>query len=297
MTMRLIGHLKDESQARTFSGYLTSTDIRNNVEPDAEGWAIWVYSEDQIEAGLKALDAFVRNPGEKKYQIGLQAAEVIERKRAREEEQAAKRIHTRERIWRNSNFAPVTMALMAITLLVTLKIGLEPTFGDFHKLAIDEYEYSGHIPFVPIAVRAGEYWRLLTPIFVHFGPMHLFFDVYMLWNLGSVIEVRRGSLALLLMVVVIGVLSNWAEYLMGVSSFGGLSGVDYGLFGYIWMRGYFDPRSGFGLTSQSVLIMISWYFLCLVHVIPDIANTVHTVGLAVGMLWGASVVVTNALKR
>ncbi len=54
-TMRLIGHLKSESSAKTLGDYLVSLDIRNLVEPDGEGWAVWIYSEDQIEAGRLAL--------------------------------------------------------------------------------------------------------------------------------------------------------------------------------------------------------------------------------------------------
>ena len=40
--MRLIGHLKNEASANTLADYLVSVDIRNQVEPDAEGWAIFV---------------------------------------------------------------------------------------------------------------------------------------------------------------------------------------------------------------------------------------------------------------
>lgn len=80
--MRLIGHLKNESSAKTLADYLVSLDIRSLVEPDAEGWAIWVYSEDQIEAGREALSNYLHNPGDSRFQHASQnAAVVVERKR------------------------------------------------------------------------------------------------------------------------------------------------------------------------------------------------------------------------
>src|SRR5271169_6266694 len=80
--MRLIGHLQNESSAKTLADYLVSLDIRNLVEPDAEGWAIWVYSEDQIEAGREALSNYLHNPGDSKFQHASQnAAAVKENKR------------------------------------------------------------------------------------------------------------------------------------------------------------------------------------------------------------------------
>src|SRR5580658_2423353 len=104
--MRLIGHLKNEASAKTFSGYLASLDIRNLIEPDAEGWAVWIHSEDQIEPGQQALAAFVQNPSDKKYQAASQAAVANENLRLRDEAQAAKRFHDRDRIWARSNLAP-----------------------------------------------------------------------------------------------------------------------------------------------------------------------------------------------
>src|ERR1700677_2776618 len=100
--MRLIGHLKNEASARTFSGYLASLDIRNLIEPDAEGWAVWIHSEDQIEPGQQALAAFVQNPTDKKYQTASLTAAAKEAVRRRDEARAAKRVYDRDRIWARS---------------------------------------------------------------------------------------------------------------------------------------------------------------------------------------------------
>ena len=87
-------------------------------------------------------------------------------------------------------------------------------------------------------------------------------------------------------VLVIAVLSNLAQYYISGPYFCGISGVVYGLFGYIWMKGKFDPASGFYLHPQTVMMMLIFFVLCLTQLIPGIANTVHGVGLAVGVAWG-----------
>lgn len=146
----------------------------------------------------------------------------------------------------------------------------------------------------------GEIWRLLTPIFLHYGPTHLAFDMIMLFAFGSQIEVRRGPWKYLAMVVVIAVLSNLGQYYLGSLSlkagvgwefapnphFGGMSGVVYGLFGYVWMKGRFQPELGLFAHPNTVLIMIGWFVLCVAGVIPHVANVAHGVGLVAGMAIG-----------
>jgi len=111
----------------------------------------------------------------------------------------------------------------------------------------------------------------------------------MLWlrDLGSMIEARQTSLQLALLVLFVAASSNVMQfYIGGAPNFGGMSGVVYGLLGYVWLRGKFDPGSGLFLHSATVTMMIVWFFVCLLGLIPHIANTAHAVGLVVGMSWG-----------
>jgi GlpG protein len=289
--MRLIGHLKNEDSAKTFSGYLASLDIRNLIEPDAEGWAIWILSEDQIDPGQQALAAFVLNPADKKYQSASQAAEVMERERRLDATKAAKRFHDRDSIWANSNQAPLTLALIGICVMVTLVIGFYPTFHDFQRLAIDD----GKDGFLA-NVRAGQVWRLITPIFVHLFPVHLIFNMLWLLDLGATIEKRQGMVKLAVLVLVLGVASNLGQYYVSGPASGGMSGVIYGLFGYIWMRSRGDPSCGLGLSPNAVSIMLVWYVVCLTGLIGPVGNASHTVGLVLGCLWGAAPRATRFLR-
>jgi GlpG protein len=85
----------------------------------------------------------------------------------------------------------------------------------------------------------------------------------------------------------IAMISNIAEYAYTANPvFGGMSGVVYGLFGYVWMKVQFDPRSGFVLDPVTVVVMIGWLFLCMTGYLGNIANAAHVAGLLAGMAFG-----------
>ena len=137
-----------------------------------------------------------------------------------------------------------------------------------------------------LEISQGQIWRLFTPMFIHFGIIHLLFNMLWLRNLGTMIEKRQNTWILVLLVLVIAAASNLGQYAVSGPRFGGMSGVVYGLLGYIWIRGKFDPFSGLFLHRQTVVMMIVWFFLCLSGVIGNIANTAHGVGLVLGIVWG-----------
>jgi GlpG protein len=146
-------------------------------------------------------------------------------------------------------------------------------------------QFAEYATFLP-EVRHGEVWRLITPIFVHFGILHIVFNMLMLKDLGTMIEVRRGGWSLIGMVIGFGIASNLLQYWYNGPAFGGMSGVLYGLFGYVWMRGRWDPSSGLYLPQQVVMSMMIWFVLCAVNIIPNVANAAHAGGLMAGIIWG-----------
>jgi GlpG protein len=119
----------------------------------------------------------------------------------------------------------------------------------------------------------------------------------MFYQFGRLVELRRGWWRFLVLVLTIAVVSNFAEYWLadfkdwsqGVIQpnqyFLGMSGVIYGLFGYAWMRGKFDPASRMQLHPQTVFILMLWLIICLTGFMP-IANIAHVFGLLTGMLIG-----------
>jgi GlpG protein len=158
-------------------------------------------------------------------------------------------------------------------------------------------------------IEQGQVWRLITPIFLHFGIVHLLFDMFMLHDLGGLIERRRGPLRYLALVLVLAVISNLVQYYYGhpamvgseikwerSPNFGGMSGVVYGLFGYIWMKARFQPEMGLFINPSSVIYLMAWFFLCMSGIVGDIANGAHTGGLVAGMILGYAPVLWRSFR-
>ena len=281
--MRLIGHVTGETGARMFSDYLSSLEIKSSIEPDSEGkWAVWIYSEDQVEVGKKHLADYLAHPSDPKYAQGARRGEQLQDREREAESKASQRVYTRDNIFRNASFGPVTLALILICVGLSLYTGFSYHPVQLHALYMSEQPFK----MLP-EVQHGELWRLITPIFIHMGPIHLLFNMLWMKTLGSTIELREGSWRFLLLVLVLGLASNFAEFYWTGPRFGGMSGVVYGLFGYVWMRGKFDPASGYFVPQQTVYMMIAWFFMCVFQIIPGVANAAHAGGLVAGMAVGA----------
>ena len=180
---------------------------------------------------------------------------------------------------------PLTVVLMAISGVVALlsKLGENRDFVDKLLISPGLADDAG----APLPeIFGGQFWRLLTPIFLHFGIMHLVFNMLWLKDLGTVIERLSGTRSLFGLVLVSGLLSNLGQFAFAGPFFGGMSGVVYALLGYVWMKSRFDPASRYHLEKQTVIMMIGWFFLCMTGLIGHVANYAHGFGLVVGMVWG-----------
>ncbi len=291
--MRLIGHLADEKAARTFADYLYVQKIESHLDYEKpDGWGIWINDEDKLEEAARLLTAFQSNPADPKYRAEAKSAAELRAEAEKGEEAYRKRQRDRRHLFRPMTaygFGPVTLVLIVISVLVALfsRLGENPLA--IMRLFITDYsEIGNYIQWhrsLP-EIMHGQVWRLVTPIFIHFGILHLFFDMLWLRDLGSMIEARQSSWVLSVLVLVIAVCSNLAQYYYSGPAFGGMSGGVYGLLGYIWMRGRFDPASGLYLHPTTVTMMIIWFFACFTPLIPHVANATHAVGLVMGMAWG-----------
>jgi len=293
--MRLIGHLQNEATARCFSDYLLTQGIDNQIDPEGNGvWKIWVHAEEQIEASQTLWRSYCENPGDPKYQMARQAAHALSVQRKLEQAVAEKKfVDQQRRAGGGPAFGVLTVLLIVASVAVIALTGLNDAARHdsvwLKKLSITEYQIEGRFMqwFKGLPeIKHGQVWRLFTPMFIHFGEMHLLFNMLNLYFLGSALERRQSPWFLALLVLVIGGMSNFGQYLVSGPTFGGMSGVVYGLFGYIWMRNRFDPHYGLHLNKQSVIMIIVWFFLCLFKVIPNVANTAHGVGFGLGMAWG-----------
>lgn len=149
-------------------------------------------------------------------------------------------------------------------------------------------------------IRQGEVWRLLTPCLLHGNILHLLFNMLWLAVLGRQMENRLSLGKYAAFMIIVGVLSNTAQYLMGGANFLGISGILTGMLAFVWIRqrkaaweGYRLEQGTLGFIAFFVLLMFAIQLAAFVaqffygmHFSPAIANTAHLSGALVGYLLG-----------
>ena len=139
----------------------------------------------------------------------------------------------------------------------------------------------------------GQYWRLITPAFLHFGWLHIVFNCLWLWDLGRRVEQVMGHLNMFMLFLVIAVVSNASQFEFGGGGlFGGMSGVVYGLLGFSWIAPQLQPAWPIQPPKAIMIFMVGWLVVCMSGMVEvlgfgAIANAAHLGGLLCGAVVGA----------
>jgi GlpG protein len=191
--------------------------------------------------------------------------------------------------------SPVTLTLIGLGVLGFLLVYLHAPVSWIALLSYTPFSLSeaGRPVFLP---QDGQLWRLVTPVFLHFGWLHITFNALWCWELGKRIELVLGSLNLLGLFLVIAAVSNSAQQAVtGPALFGGLSGVVYGWLGFAWTAGRLNPAwRGLVPAPAIMLFMVGWLLICVVGLVNvlgfSVANAAHVGGLlsgaALGLVFG-----------
>ncbi len=197
--------------------------------------------------------------------------------------------------------APVTLLLIAAALLVAavsqLGANLQPVESLFYPTLNPGPSAGMATLFSILGDISGpaDLLRTLTPALLHFGAVHLIFDTLWLWYFGRMIEGQQSSLLYCVVVIFIAFVSNTTQYLWEMSpNFGGLSGVVYGLLGYIWMWQTVIPWGRLRLPPAMIGFMLLALVLMEVFASGWIASAAHAGGLIAGMMAG---LLTAAWRR
>lgn len=186
----------------------------------------------------------------------------------------------------------------------------EPIFTGFYPYLLTYTEIKlGQVPEqnTPLSeiklaekIRSGQVWRLFTPALLHVDILHLFFNMAWVLLLGTQIEARLGSLRMLILVLIAGVISNSCQYLMSGPNFVGFSGVICAMVTYIRARQQLAPWEAYQMSSSTfsfimffigilALLSMATFFLKAFQNISlpfAMANTAHIVGAITGYFLG-----------
>jgi GlpG protein len=303
--LRQIGTLPRNLDPHVFGDHLLSLGMKTRFDEQPEGWLVWIYNEDHLEQAKAELQDYLIHPEDPRYGVAVRAAQTIRSREQKLDREFRKNYREVTDQWAQPTIRrrPLTMLLVLVSVGVYVLQNF-PVYGDRILDWLGFFSFSAGPPELRpwrglSDIVAGQLWRLVTPIFLHFKLMgvpilHLLFNMGWLIVLGTMIELRRGTSTLAVLVLATAILSNLAEYeflsryLEKYYLFGGMSGVVYGLFGYVWMKSIYEPEQGMILHPNNVSIMLIWLVLCMTGALGSVANAAHAGGLIVGMALGVS---------
>lgn len=196
----------------------------------------------------------------------------------------------------------VLIGLNVLLFLITTATGTGLAFGGnpssvFEKLALSPTE---HLTFTDgevtqsDGVAQGQYYRLVTAMFLHFGIIHIALNMYCLFLLGPPLEAAFGRLRFLVVFLVSGLSGSALSYLMGPANVqaAGASGAVFGLFAAFFVL---QRRRGGDVTQIATTIAINLAFSFAASSYIDWRG--HLGGLIGGALVAGAMVYAPSRKR
>jgi rhomboid protease GluP len=175
-------------------------------------------------------------------------------------------------------FYPVVSTLIAINIIVYVLMIL-PIIGDW----VFYFGVGSNL-----LIAEGEYWRFVSPMFLHGGILHLLFNMFSLYLFGPELEKLAGKVRFLTIYFMAGLFGTIATFLLQDLAYNhvGASGAIYGIFGAFAALVYYT-RNTMPQLKQIILpiIVIS---VIMTFLQPNINITAHLTGLVVGFLIGLS---------
>jgi rhomboid protease GluP len=137
----------------------------------------------------------------------------------------------------------------------------------------------------------GEYWRLLTCVFVHGSFLHIAFNMWCLWDLGSLAESLYGHWTFAVVYLLAGITGSlgsviWNPNVLSVGASGAIFGIAGALIASFYLGEFSLPRAAVMGTLRSVVTFVG-YNLVFGAMMSRVDNAAHVGGLVGGLILGA----------
>ncbi|HEV7715790.1 MAG TPA: rhomboid family intramembrane serine protease [Steroidobacteraceae bacterium] len=195
-------------------------------------------------------------------------------------------IQFEERLLRRNPHAPVTLAILAINVLLFLLM----QFAGAGLVTANPPVYilwgSNFGPFTA----DGEWWRLITNTFLHFGIVHLLFNMWAIAATGPLVERLYGSVSYALAYVIAAVAGSLASIAVHPHlNSAGASGAIFGIYGLLLaalLRGGRSIPGGVVRALRTSVLVFTLYSLATGFISAGVDNSAHVGGLVAGFLLG-----------
>ncbi|GGC91730.1 rhomboid family intramembrane serine protease [Thalassobacillus devorans] len=138
------------------------------------------------------------------------------------------------------------------------------------------------------AIIEGEWWRIVTSMFIHIGMLHLFMNMLALYYLGMAVEKIYGTVRFTFIYLLAGIFGGVTSFALNPQVAAGASGAIFGLFGALLFFGIKHKRIFFRTMGRNLLFIIGLNVVLGLSV-PQIDNGAHMGGLAGGFIASAIV--------
>lgn len=265
-----VKHFSLDQDLRELSNYLRSRGLQHRITEEQGQQCLWVIDE----AVVPALQEFLAN-----YSQGAIHLD--------EASPALAPSYSPPPLMQQAMQVPAVIALILLSALGAFLV--ESGSALIHWFGFQDFTTTQLVPLAD-SLAAGELWRLLTPIFLHFGIFHVLFNSLWMWDLGRRLEYLMGTWSFLLFVVITGIASNLAQFLWSGPMFGGMSGVVYALVGFIAVRQRIAPHPLVAVPPALIGFMLFLLVLCMTGVVDyfisgSVANAAHLGGLVAGVVY------------
>ena len=197
--------------------------------------------------------------------------------------------------------APLTLTLVIVCIVLAFTVPLNAMTDTVRAMLYPDFSYGTRMIILDRVLEnfsLVQFLKMISPILLHGGLVHLAFNMLWLWEFGKRIEAVQASWALLLLIVTLALVSNTVQFLYGGTIFfGGMSGVVLGLFGYIWMWQLFDPRKGLALPGALIFFMLLMLIVMTAIDLDFIADEAHIGGILTGVVYGAAAATVSRMLR
>ena len=263
-----------------FTRYLSQKKIFHRVVEESGRQSIYVYDKLDVEFVKKSLREFLLNEP---------ALALVQ------DEESPLKFESVSFIFRGAYriffSSPVTLSLIATSLMVAFLTSMGGSLYGYSFMfyplinSQDIIQLLGDISTPSIAVRT------ILPMFLHFGELHLVFNMVWLWYFGKQLEAAGPTWLLVAVILITAFVSNTSQYLaIGYNNFGGMSGVVYGLLGYTWVMHIFIPQRRLLINNSMFVFFVVALVLMELIASSWIATAAHLGGLLSGLVSGLFVV-------
>jgi GlpG protein len=268
--MQPLVKIAQQNIALLFANYLKSVGINAQVQPADKGFDVYC-ERHQHNKAIALFEEFIKQPYAPKYQqAAWQQGEAVTLQSSNDSFL--------------DTFKTQFLAQAGIVTLTIFALCWLVFFGSLLGFAVNIFHTLQFYPVIDQSLILSQPWRLITPAFFHFSWLHIVFNVLWWWQLGGEIEKRLSKSTLIQLFLFTAVISNVGQFYTAGANFGGLSGVVYGLVGFVWIMGWLAPQFGLSLAKPVVIILIAWMALGFLEFLPiNMANAAHLLGFLSGI--------------